>query len=169
VDHVEVPRVERGVVGLADDAAGRVEDREGLGELGEPLEVVEGRVPAYLPLPDERRAVDGAEGHRVAADVDRVLRVPGLDVELARRLGDLLEHKVRVEEDSVLLDPLPGGPEEVQRAGVHELHADLGHQPSPALVQRGHRVLGEDVVAGHPIAEHDSLLDRAGVGPHHME
>ena len=37
-------------------------------------------------------------------------RVAGLDVELARRLGDLLEQEVRVEEDRVVLDPLAGLP-----------------------------------------------------------
>ena len=38
------------------------------------------------------------------------------DVELARRLRDLLEHEVGVEEDGVVLDPLPGLAEQVERA-----------------------------------------------------
>ena len=59
------------------------------------------RVAAYVALADERRAVDRAERHRVAADVDGVGRVAGLDVELARRLRDLLEHEVGVEEDGL--------------------------------------------------------------------
>ena len=88
-----------------------------------------------------------------------LLRVAGLDVELARRLGDLLEHEVGVEEDRVVLDLLPGLAEQVERPLVHELHADLGHQPPPAGVERRHRVLGEDLVARHPVAEHRVLLD----------
>ena len=108
VRHVEVPRVERGVVGLADHSPGRVEHVEALRQLGEVAEVVHGRVAAYLALAHERRAVDRAEGHRVAADVHGVGRVAGLDVELARRLGHLLEDEVGVEEDGVVLHPLAG-------------------------------------------------------------
>ena len=92
--------------------------------------------------------------------------VAGLDVELARRLGHLLEHEVGVEEDGVVLDPLAGRAEQVERAVVHELDADLGHQPAPALVERGHRVLGEHLVARHAVAEHRAScvdgLDGAG-------
>ena len=44
-----------------------------------------------------------------------MLGVAGLEVELPRRLGDLLEHEVGVEEDGVVLDPLPGGAEQVER------------------------------------------------------
>jgi hypothetical protein len=122
------------------------------------VEVLEGAVPAHVPLPDERRPVDRAERHRVAADVDRVLGVAGGDVELAGRLGDLLEHEVRVQEDRVVLDPLTGLGEQRQRAVAHELHADLAHQPAPALVEGRHRVLAEDLVPGHPVAEHLALL-----------
>ena len=148
--------VERGVVGLADHAARGVEHRERLGELGEAAEVVHRRVAAYLALPHERRPVDRAEGHRVAADVDVVLGVAGLHVELPRRLGHLLEDEVGVEEDGVALDPLPRLAEQLERALVHELDADLGHQPAPALVERGHRVLGQHLVARHRVAEHGS-------------
>ena len=106
VGHVEVAAVQRGVVGLADHAAGRVEDRERLGELGEVAVVVHGRVAAYVALAHERRAVDRAERHRVAADVDGVGGVARLYVELAGRLRDLLEDPLGVEEDLVLLDLL---------------------------------------------------------------
>ena len=132
VGHVEVPAVERGVVGLVDHAAGRVEHREALGQPREVAEVLHRPVAAHVAVADERRAVDGAEGHRVAADVHRVLGVAGLEVELARRLGHLLEHEVGVEEDRVALDLLPGLAEQVERPLVHELDADLGHQPAPA-------------------------------------
>ena len=89
-----------------------------------------------------------------------LLRVAGLDVELARRLRDLLEHEVGVEEDRVVLDPLAGLAEQLERAVVHELDADLGHQPPPALVEGGHRVLGQHLVARHPVAEHRSSCGR---------
>ena len=112
------------------------------------------RVAANLALAHERRAVDRAERHRVAADVDVVLGVAGLDVELPRRLRHLLQHEVGVEEDRVVLDPLPGLAEQLERAVVHELDADLGHQPAPALVEGRHRLGGEHLVARHPVAEH---------------
>ena len=44
--------------------------------------------------------------------------------------------------------------EQVERALAHELHAELGDQPPPAGVERGHRVRREDLVAGHLVAEH---------------
>ena len=69
-------------------------------------------------------------------------------------LATCFEHEVRVEEDGVLLDLLPGLAEQVQRPVGHELHADLADQPPPAPVQGGHRVLGEDLVARHRVAEH---------------
>ena len=156
VDHVEVPAVERGVVGLVDHAAGGVEHGEGLRQPREVAEVLHRAVAAYVAVADERRPVDGAEGHRVAADVHGVGGVAGLEVELPRRLGHLLEHEVGVEEDRVVLDPLAGLAEQVERPVVHELDADLGHQPAPALVERGHRVLGEDLVARHAVDEHGS-------------
>ena len=108
---------------------------ERLGEPGEVAEVVHRRVAAHVAVADEGRAVDAAEGHRVAADVHGVGRVAGLDVELARRLGDLLEQEVGVEEDVVVLDPLAGRAEQVERPVGQELDADLGDQPPPALVQ----------------------------------
>ncbi|MEZ5094786.1 MAG: hypothetical protein R2731_00780 [Nocardioides sp.] len=151
-----MPAVQRGVVGLADDTTGRVQHGEGLGELGEVAEVLHGGVAAHLALADERRPVDRPEGHAVAADVDRVLGVARLNVELARGLGHLLEHEVGVEEDLVVLHPLPRGPEQVERPGIHELHAELGHEPPPAAVEGGHRLLGQDLVARHLVVEHVS-------------
>ena len=57
----------------------------------------------------------------VAADVDVVGGVARLDVELARRLGHLLQHPVGVEEDVVALDLLARGAEQVERLGLQEL------------------------------------------------
>ena len=58
-------------------------------------------------------------------------RVARRDVELLRRLRDLREHELRVEEDGVVLDPLAGLAEQLQRTLGHELDADLGHEPPP--------------------------------------
>ena len=43
----------------------------------------------------------------------------------------------------------PASRNSVERPVAHELDADLGDQPAPARVERGHRVLGEDLVARH--------------------
>src|SRR2546430_4555025 len=43
------------------------------------------------PLAHERAAVDGGEDHVLAADVDAALGVARLEVELRRRLRDLLQ------------------------------------------------------------------------------
>ena len=70
VDHVEMARVQRLVVGLADRAARRVELGEGLRQAHEVLEVVHRRLAADVALADERAAVDRGEGHVLAAEVD---------------------------------------------------------------------------------------------------
>jgi hypothetical protein len=151
-----VAGVERGVVRLADDAAGRVHHGVRLGELGEVAEVVHRRVASDITFAEERRPVDRTEGHRVAADVHVVLGVARVDVELLRRLGDLLEDEVGVEEDGVLLDALSRLAEQLERAFGHELDADLGHDPPPTRVELRHRVGGEHLVARHRVAEHPS-------------
>jgi hypothetical protein len=83
--------------------------------------------------------------------------VARLYVELARRLGDLLEDPLGVQEHGLSLDALAGRAEQVQRPVAVELHTDLGDQPTPAGVQLGHRVLGEDLVPGHLVAKHSDL------------
>ena len=132
--HVEMPRVQRRVLRLADDPARRVEHGEALGEAGEVAEVVHRGVAAHLALAHERRPVDGAERHGVVADVHAVRGVAGLHVERPGRLGDLLEHEVGVEPDDalVVLDLLPGLAEQLQRPRVAELDPDLRDQPAPA-------------------------------------
>ncbi len=153
-----MPRVQRRVLGLADDPARRVHRGEALGEAGEVAEVLHLGVAAYLALAHERRPVDGAESHGVVSDVDGVRGVAGLHVERAGRLGDLFEQEVGIEPDDVVLDLLPGLAEQFQGPGRSELHADVGDQPSPPPVERGHRILAEDFVAGHGIAEHARVL-----------
>ena len=49
-------------------------------------------VAADVAVTHERRPVDSAERHRVPADVHRVVRVAGLEVELPRLLCHLLDH-----------------------------------------------------------------------------
>ena len=94
------------------------------------------------------------ERHVVAADVERVLRVPRLHVELARRLRDLLEHEVRIELDELAVDLLAGLRERLHRLREQELDSELGDDPPPAAVERRDGILGEDLVAGHPVHEH---------------
>ena len=102
-----MPRVERLVVRLADRPARRVELRERLREPDEVLEVGVRRLAALDALAHERAAVHRAERHVLAADVDVVRRVARLQVELARRLRDLLEDPVGIELDELPLDLLP--------------------------------------------------------------
>jgi hypothetical protein len=155
-----VARVQRGVVRLADHTAGRVQRREALRQPGQVAEVFHRGIAAYVALAEERRAVDAAERHRVAADVHRVLRVAGLYVELARRLGDLFEYEVRVELHAVVLDGLPGLAEQRERLVGHELDTDLGDDPAPALVEHPQRVGGQDLVPRHGVAEHPTSRTR---------
>ena len=152
--HVEVARVQRPVLGLADRAAGRVELGEGLGEADEVLEVGHLRVAADVALADEGAAVDRREHHVVPADVRGVGGIAGLELELARRLGDLLEDELGVEADAVLvLDDLARFLQQVHCLGEQELDPDLGYEPPPAAIDHGHRVFAEDLVAGHGVDE----------------
>ena len=57
-----------------------------------------------------------------------VLGVARVHSELRRRLGDVLEHELRVEPHEVALDLLSGLAEELERARLVELHADLGDE-----------------------------------------
>ena len=64
-------------------------------------------------------------------------RVARLELELARRLGDLLEDELGVEADAVLvLDDLARVREQLDRLGEQELDPELGHDPPPAAVER---------------------------------
>ena len=155
VDHVEVPRVERRVVRLADHAAGRVEHRVATG-------------PAWRSCGSRPWSRRGARRPRARTAGRRPRRTPSSRRRCARccaglractsnsrgRLRHLLEHELRVEEDRVVLDPLAGLAEQLERRSAVELDADLGDQPAPAGVEHGHRVLGEDLVARHRVAEH---------------
>ena len=158
VHHVEVARVERLVVRLADRAAGRVELRERLRQPHEVLEVRVGRLAPLEPLADERAAVDGAERHVVAADVDRVARVARLQVELARRLRDLLEDPVGVELDELPVDLLA---RRLEQAIVGSCGSEVPKSmPSSLTMRRQPRSsscmddLVEDLVARHLVDQH---------------
>ena len=158
VDHVEVPRVERLVVRLADRPARRVELRERLSEPDEVLEVLVRRLAALEAPPRERTAVDGAERHVPPADVQRAIRVARLQVELARRLRDLLDDPVWVEPHELPVDVLTGIAQGVDRLVVQEVDAELAHDPAPAAVELLHRRVVEDLVPRE-------LVDQQGLGP----
>ena len=85
------------VVRLARQAAGGVEVVVDLGERQKSAEVGERRLAPHAALAHERRALDGAELHGVAADDEAALGVAAVQRERRRRQGDLLEHEVRVE------------------------------------------------------------------------
>jgi len=99
----------------------------------------------------------------VAADVHAIRRVARLHVELVRRLRDLLEHEVGIELDVLALDRLTVRAEDVERAIVVELDAELADDAAPAAIERCHGVLGEDLVARHLVDEHAFSLLRCGV------
>ncbi len=151
-------RVQRPVLGLADRAARGVQLRERLREPNQVLEVGHLRVAADVALADERTPVDRREHHVVAADVRGIGGVARLQLELPRRLGDLLEDELGVEADPVLvLDDLSGAAQQLDRLWQQELDPELGHDPSPAPVERRDRVLAEDLVARHLVHEQSGL------------
>ena len=88
--------------------------------------------------------------------MDVVFVVAGLDIELARSLGDLLEDEVGVEEDRLSVDLLAMGGEQLHGFRLGELDTDIGENAPPAGIQGGHGFLGEDLVPRHRIAEHGS-------------
>ena len=149
-----MPRVERLVVRLADRPARRVELREGLREADEVLEIVVRRLAALEAPPRERAPVHGAERHVLPADVDVALGIARLEVELARRLRDLLENPVRVEPHELAVDLLPRGPQRGERLVMQEVDAEFAHDAPPAAVELLHRRLVEDLVPRQLIDEH---------------
>ena len=61
-----------------------------------------------------------------------------------------------------VLDLLARRAEVLDRLGEHELDAQLGDDPPPAAVEDGHRLLAQDLVAGHLVDVHAApLLDDA--------
>ena len=93
----------------------------------------------------------------VPADVDRALRIPGLEVELAWRLRYLLEDPVRVEADELALDLLPGVLEDLEGVRVEKLDSELADDAPPAALELAEGSLVEDLVAGHVVDQHSSL------------
>ena len=138
-----------------------VELRERLRQTDKVLEVGHLRIAANVTLTDERASVDGREHHVVAADVRGVRRVARLELELLRRLRDLLEDELGVKPDAVLvLDDLAGRAQDLDGLGQQELDPELGDDPSPSPVENGHRVLAEDLVTGHGVDEQAGLLKK---------
>src|SRR5262249_53387283 len=55
--------------------------------------------------------------------------------------------------------------EHLDGLGQDELDADLGHDPTPAAVERLDRVAGEDLVAGQGVLDQRALLGQAARSP----
>ena len=83
----------------------------------------------------------------VAADVYGALGVARLEVELGRRLRDLLEDPVGVEADELAFHILPGFAQVLERIGVQELDSELADDAPPAALELGEGGLVEDLVA----------------------
>ena len=154
VHHVEVPRVERHVVRLADRAARRVELRERLRELHEVLEVVVGRVAPLDPFAHERAAVDGEKTMWLPPICTVRSGLRACSVELARGLRHLLEDPVGVELHELALDLLARLLEVLERLLVQELDPELADDPPPAALELLHRGLVEDLVARQLVDQH---------------
>src|SRR4029453_8841010 len=81
--------------------------------------------------------------------------VARLQIELARGLGDLLEHELRIELDEVVaLARLARRAEQLDGPGDHDFNPEPGDNPPPAPIEDVNRVLAEDLVAGHGVDEH---------------
>ncbi len=147
-------RVERCVVRLADDAAGRIQLGKALGEHREFSKILERSLVALVASAYERRTVHPTEDHRVAADVNVVLWVARLDIELAWGFGDLFHDELRIKPDRLTLDLLACLGEELGRFWLDELDAYLGHDASPAPIEDFNGVGREQFVPSHLVDEH---------------
>ena len=129
-----------------------------LRELGEVAVVLQGAFPAHVALADERRAVDAREDHVVAADVDVVVVVARLDVELTRRLGRPARGSSPGSEHLLSSTFWPAARNRSSASGF------MNSTPISDTIRRQPRssvaigLLGEDLVARHPVDEHRTLL-----------
>ena len=106
VRHVQVPGVQRQVVGLDRRGAGKVERVEVLHQLDHLLQVVEGAFAPDVARAEERRSGDRGESHMVTADPGGAGLVAGPQVEHRRHCLDRLEDEVGVEVDHGAVDLL---------------------------------------------------------------
>ena len=129
--------------------------------------------PAAVEVGDVGRAADGPERDPVAAQLDVVRRVPGVERELRRRrLDQLGDHRPgrTAPAASRARRSGPGRTQDLARVGVEEVHADLGQDAQRADVDRlqlvGRQELGRAVA--HPRLGPRRLLRqrRCGHGPH---
>ncbi len=94
IDHVEVALGHRDVHWLAQRAAGMMQARRHVDELGEVAEILDRRIAAaFIEIADEGWAIDGCEDGAVAADHHIVGGVPGILRVFARRRLDELPHQ----------------------------------------------------------------------------
>ena len=105
IDHVEVTRAERQVLGLDDGATGAVDLGRGLRHLVEVREVEDGgAAPAPVEIRDERRPVHRGVDHVVTPDGHGVPRVAGLHVEGRRCFCHLFFDEGTFETNPLILD-----------------------------------------------------------------
>ena len=127
----------------------------------EVLEVGHRRVAADVALADERAAVDRREDHVVAADVDASAR--GCAPAMSNSRGALAtcsrmnSGSKRTRFSSSTICPAARRSLDAPRgAGTRCPSSD--DDPPPAAVEHLHRVLAEDLVAGHRVDEHSCAL-----------
>jgi len=75
-----------------------------------------------------------------------------------------LEHEVGIELDELALDGLPGRSEQLESRPPLELDADVADDRAPALLEDGHRLLRQHLVARQRVDEHPASIG-AGVSP----
>ena len=155
IDHVEMARLEREILGLDDGAARAVDLRRRLRHLVEVREVSDAGIAATaVEVGDERRAIDRGGDHVVAADRDRVRRISRLHLEGCRRLLDLLLDERALEADPVVLRLQPRLDEGVDRARMEEINSDLLQDLHRVIVDLLDLFVGEQVVRLERVRPH---------------
>ncbi len=115
---------------------------DGVERLSQPQQVLVVHAVADAPPAIEvrhvRRAADRSEGHPVAAELQVVLGVRGVQRERRRCRLDRLGDHVRVEADALRIRRRlgPGGAQHLPGVGVEEVHAELGQDAQRGVVDR---------------------------------
>ena len=97
---------------------------------------------------------EGDIGTHFPASEPRYKGIASLKLEGGRGLGSHLQHPAPVEAHPIVLDPHPGPKQEVARAGVKEVDADLLEDRHRLAVDRLHVPRGEDVVRLEAVLPH---------------
>ena len=150
IDHLEMALVDGQIDGLADRAAGMVDERREIGELHEILEILDRAVAAsMIEIVHERRAVIGREHRRVAADQHVALGIARmLDVARGRRGAELAREPAR-EPHALALDVGARVAKARQRGGIiAEVDADLLQQRLGVALDDREPFLAQDLGRG---------------------